>query len=167
MQLLRDEHEQLWRRAESILTTARDVGPADSAVIRSGLDHALEFLDGHLIPHAFAEDRALYPAVQRIMGASQATATTSRDHEEVTRFLAELKEAQSALPAGYLSIANANELRRILYGLYALLKLHFAKEEEIYLPLLEEHMAEPEAAALFSEMEHATEQARSHQFDTA
>jgi iron-sulfur cluster repair protein YtfE (RIC family) len=167
MQPLRDEHEGLWPRVEKILAIARAVGQADSTTIRRGLDETLEFLDGDLVPHAYAEDRALYPAVQRIMGAPQATATMSRDHVEVTRFLGDLKEARKALPAGDLSIAEASELRRILYGLYALLKVHFAKEEEIYLPLLEGTLSEREAASLFTEMEHAAAQARGHQVDTA
>jgi iron-sulfur cluster repair protein YtfE (RIC family) len=167
MQPLRDEHEGLWPRVETILATARGVGQVDSASIRRGIDAALEFLDGDLIPHALAEDRALYPAVQRIMGAAHATATMSRDHVEVTRFLSDLREARAALTAGDVSIAEANELRRILYGLYALLRVHFAKEEEIYLPLLEEHLSEQEAATLFTEMEHAAAEARGHQVHTA
>ena len=32
---------------------------------------------------------------------------------------------------------TANALRRVLYGLFAIITLHLAKEDEIYLPLLE------------------------------
>lgn len=32
----------------------------------------------------------------------------------------------------------ANDLRRILYGTYAILKVHFAKEEDMYLSFLDE-----------------------------
>jgi hypothetical protein len=46
-------------------------------------------------------------------------------------------------------------LRRILYGLYALVKVHFAKEEEIYLPLLETHLTGDEGRQLFESMERA------------
>ena len=40
-------------------------------------------------------------------------------------------------PAPVRSRRDLPELRRLLYGLHALLKLHMAQEEESYLPLLE------------------------------
>ena len=40
-----------------------------------------------------------------------------------------------------------------LYGLYAIVKVHFAKEEEIYLPILEARLTPEEAARMFEEME--------------
>ncbi len=36
---------------------------------------------------------------------------------------------------------DLRDLRRTLYGLHAILRLHFAQEEEQYLPLLEEGAA--------------------------
>jgi hypothetical protein len=35
-------------------------------------------------------------------------------------------------------------LRRVLYGLYALINLHFAKEEEIYADVLEHRLSTTE-----------------------
>lgn len=43
----------------------------------------------------------------------------------------------------------------MLYGLAALVVLHFAKEEEVYLPLLGVRLTATEAAVLFREMETA------------
>ncbi len=37
----------------------------------------------------------------------------------------------------------------MLYGLYSIVKLHFAKEEEIYLPILDNHLSEGDAHELF------------------
>jgi iron-sulfur cluster repair protein YtfE (RIC family) len=160
MQPLKDEHHELWPRVESLLSTAKAVGGADANSIRFQLDAILAFLQDDLIPHAFAEDRVLYPAVERAMGATGATATMSRDHLEVAHLVDDLDRAHRALPAGQLGDVEATELCRILFSLYALLKLHFAKEEEIYLPLLEDRLSDPEAAKMFSEMEEAANQAR-------
>jgi iron-sulfur cluster repair protein YtfE (RIC family) len=44
------------------------------------------------------------------------------------------------------------ELQRILYGLYAVIRLHFAKEEELYLPLLDAGLGSAEAAEMFRAM---------------
>ena len=57
------------------------------------------------------------------------------------------------------SVAQA-ALRRVLYGLYALVKVHFAKEEEVYLPLLDARLAEGEAHAMFEAMEAVAKEAK-------
>jgi iron-sulfur cluster repair protein YtfE (RIC family) len=97
MQPLRDEHKELWPHVEKLLSIAGTVGQSDPAAIRRDLEEAFEFLNGHLIPHAVAEDCVLYPTVQRIMGATEATATMSRDHVEVARFLTDLNLVRRSL----------------------------------------------------------------------
>jgi iron-sulfur cluster repair protein YtfE (RIC family) len=49
----------------------------------------------------------------------------------------------------------ANGLRRVLYGLHHLVKVHFAKEEEVYLPILDERLSQAEADAMFAAMGHS------------
>lgn len=85
------------------------------------------FLADHLIPHAEVEERVLYPAIGRVLGAAEATATMSRDHVEIGRLARELRELGKT--ADGLSEGRQATLRRVLYGLYTLVKVHFAKEE--------------------------------------
>ena len=156
MDPLRDEHSTLLPHIERLRTTADAVGDAPLDEVQALVNESFEFLVHHLIPHARAEDKALYPIVQQVMGAPTATATMSRDHIEVdqlTRDLGGLRDHLAASPAVPSELAR--ELRRVLYGLYALVKVHFAKEEEIYLPLLDARLTAPEAARLFSQMEAA------------
>ncbi|HYM92052.1 MAG TPA: hemerythrin domain-containing protein [bacterium] len=120
-----------------------------------------EFLTHHLIPHAQAEDRALYPTVAKIMGAPQATATMSRDHVEVGRLTEELKLLRTRLSGAAVGEAEAKALRRVLYGLYAVVKVHFAKEEEVYLPILDAHLSPQEAHRMFEAIEEAAKAAKS------
>jgi hypothetical protein len=47
-----------------------------------------------------------------------------------------------------------------LYGLYALVKVHFAKEEEIYLPLLDARLTAEEARQMFAALESAAAEAK-------
>ena len=51
-------------------------------------------------------------------------------------------------------------LRQVLYGLYALVKVHFAKEEEVYLPLLDARLSAAEAHQMFEAMETAAHEAK-------
>ena len=78
-----------------------------------------------------------------------------RDHVEVGRLTAELGTLRAQLVGTALDPAQAKALRRILYGLYALVSVHFAKEEEIYLPILDQRLSAEEARDLFAAMDHA------------
>lgn len=148
-QPLRDEHRELMPELEILREAATDTG---SPAARDLLDRALEFLQGHLIPHARAEEAALYPVVGRLMGAPAATATMTRDHVEVADLTGQLASLRDRWEG---ASADREEAQRLLYGLHALLHVHFAKEEEIYLPLLDEQLSADDAAAMFAAMEDA------------
>lgn len=152
-QPLRDEHKELWPHVEALRTVADSLDDAPYNTVCQGVDDIYSFLTGHLIPHAEAEEASLYPMVAEIMGAPQATATMSRDHVEVGRLIQELALLRSGIAGGTMNPAQARALRRILYGLYMLLKVHFAKEEEIYLPLLDAKLTPETARQLFDAME--------------
>lgn len=149
---LRAEHRELLPHIEELRVAAEAVGTVPPERVVALVDHCVSFLTDHLIPHAKAEEAALYPVVQKVMGAPRATATMSRDHQEVGRLAAELQDLRARLTAGNVDGGPAADLRRVLYGLYTLVKVHFAKEEEVYLPLLEERLHPDEAEAMFTAM---------------
>lgn len=155
MQPLRDEHQALLPEVERMRQVADQVGEMGPGELSDQVAGAHRFLTAHLIPHADAEDAALYPVVARLMGAPRATATMSRDHAEVARLTGELG---GLLDRG-ITGADAKALRRLLYGLYALISVHFAKEEEIYVPLLEEALTADGAQRMLREMGHAAHHA--------
>lgn len=155
-QPLRDEHRSLWPRVEQLREAADAVGTADARTVSDQLAQAHDFLTAHLIPHATAEEYALYPAVERILGAPGSTATMARDHVEVARLAQELGKLRERRPGPDTERA----VRRVLYGLYALLKVHFAKEEEVYLPLLDARLAPAAAEEMFSAMHQAAGKAK-------
>lgn len=160
MQPLRDEHQELRPHIEQLRQAADRVGAAPVDEVRRAVDEAHAFLLHHLIPHAQAEDQALYPVVARLMGAPEATATMRRDHVEVGRLCQELGNLRSRLAYSDIDDDLARELRRVLYGLHALVNVHFAKEEEIYLPLLDTRLTPEEARTLFFDMEAAADRAK-------
>jgi iron-sulfur cluster repair protein YtfE (RIC family) len=154
-QPLRDEHKELIPHIEKILEVADSIPESSLDEMREGVKEVYEFLAYHLLPHAQAEDAALYPTVQKVLGSPQATRTMSRDHVEVGRYIEELAALQQEL-----SPKNFKALQRILYGLYALVKVHFAKEEEVYLPILEEGLSGESAKEMFEAMESAAGRAK-------
>lgn len=159
-QPLRDEHAHLLPHIEALREVADQVGDSGIDVLRQELSGVVAFLTDHLIPHALAEDAVLYPVVGAAMGAPEATATMRRDHVEVGRLTDELGALRHQLTGAALEPGTAKALRRLLYGLYALIKVHFVEEEEIFLPVLDRHLSAEDAKALFAAMEeHAADHA--------
>jgi len=151
-QPLRDEHRGLRTHVDEILAVADALEDHRPEALIDRLEQTASFLRQDLLRHAGAEEAALYPAVGRLMGAPEATATMSRDHREIAGLSERLHRLVGQLQVGDVDPA---ELRRLLYGLHAIVALHFAKEEEVYLPLLDERLSPDEARRLFGDLEAA------------
>ena len=131
------EHDAM-RRDLSVL---RDIGhlltSGQRAQALALLDRADDFLRDTLLPHEHAEDRMLYPALARPLGSAEATATMSRMHGEIDRLSGRLHaHREAADAAGGITDDQTDDLLACLYGLHALLSLHFSVEEESYFALL-------------------------------
>lgn len=126
---------------------AHHVDAITNAKSRAETDAFVSFLRNDLMPHAHGEERHLYPRIDLLMREhGRATATMSVDHEFIETYIEEIERTTAALKA-----ANDEErpglfkhLGEVAQQLSAILKLHLEKEERVYLPLLEEHLAEKE-----------------------
>ncbi len=85
----------------------------------------------------------------------------SRDHLEVMRLTEELEALRLHVFYAPVSESDEQALRRVLYGLYAISKLHLAKEEEIYFPMLEARLPAEEVERLVEAMESTVTEAKS------
>jgi iron-sulfur cluster repair protein YtfE (RIC family) len=159
-QPLRDEHKELLPHIERLRAVADSIGTAPIESVRQNLEEIYTFLTGQLTPHAQAEERVLYPTVGRLMGAAEATAKMSQEHTAIHRYTQELGTLRLSLSDASLSETEEQALRRVLYGLYALVKEHFAKEEEIYLPFLDARLTAQEALQMFEALEMAAHEAK-------
>lgn len=152
---IRAEHEDLRPHVDQLRITADAVGATSVDVLRELTEACLRFIVHDLIPHADSEGDVLYEAVAKVFGSSEATATMVRDHVEVRRYAEELSTLHGSLMAGHrLTEDLARDLRRILYGLYAIVTLHFAKEDEVYATVLSARLAESEEARLLERLSH-------------
>jgi heavy metal translocating P-type ATPase len=123
----RHEHAGLRQLAESLRSAGEAIG-ADDAVPQ--LAPILARLRDDLLPHQRAEERALYPEAAARLGGQDPMAPLIRMHAEI--------EAQVERLAALLHVAEgegwraaAPELRRTLFALEALLRLHLSIEEEM------------------------------------
>jgi hemerythrin-like domain-containing protein len=159
-QPLRDEHKELFPHVDRIRQVAELIGEAHIMEIREGVENVYNFLAYHLKPHAEAEDAALYPVIQKVLGSPDATKTMSRDHVEVGRYIEDLDTLRKQLSNDALTPQQVKSLQRVLYGVYALVKVHFAKEEEVYLPILDQRLTPESAKEMFEAMEAAADTAK-------
>ena len=148
----RNEHEQLLDHIEHIAKAAREVprlSDEERGVLR---ERILGFLRGTLIPHAKAEEDVLYPAWSTLVGFPDAAAPMIHDHEAIVARIDQLARAD---------IHDVDALQELLYGLYALISVHFRKEEDLQLPAFD--AAPPEITkAVIARMETATGHAHEH-----
>jgi hemerythrin superfamily protein len=124
---LHHEHELLLGHVENIRATARALPALEPTERDLRIDAVREFLRGTLLPHAEVEEVELYPRVAEILGHPRATAPMIHDHLAIRERLIELEQAPD----------DVVKLQEHLYGLHALIREHFRKEEELYLPLVE------------------------------
>jgi heavy metal translocating P-type ATPase len=133
------EHDELRETVESLREAADQlVAGADADALQS-LTCAYASLTDRILPHEHAEETRLYPALARPLGSGEATATMSRTHAEIQR-LADRIGTHVALAKADNAIQpdQVDDLLSCLYGLYALLRLHFLQEEENYFTLTED-----------------------------
>ncbi len=125
------------RAAADAMETAR---PAE-AVALARSTHRL--LAEQVVPHETAEERELYPALNRVLGGKDPTATMSRAHAEIAHQVGRLGRLLGDIGRGAPDHADVADLRGLLYGLHAILRLHIAQEDESYLCLAEDAPATP------------------------
>ncbi len=125
---LRAEHdgvlpliEQIRSCADQLSETECDLLPARTLLGR---------LETELLPHEQAEEELLLPLVARALGGTDATAALSRTHAEIEHQVGKLRRLLVGIDADTSQAEDVVELRRLLYGLYAVLRLHNAQEEE-------------------------------------
>ncbi len=109
---------------------------------------------GTLLPHIDRVETTLYPELDRLMQNRHSMTQMRNEHEDIRGLVERLGTFGEAIEADALGPAGTIGLRRVLYRLYALLKVHLAEEEE-YLRVLEHNLSDGEQAELVKGMEHA------------
>jgi len=132
---LRIEHQRLIPQLDRL----RDVADAlDNQSPGDGLRSLREveqFLEEEIVPHEANDETEIYPRMTEILPGDDPMATMSRAHREIFHLVDLFQRQVADLPAGGPEPADITDLRRTLYGLHAILRLHFDQEEELYASL--------------------------------
>jgi heavy metal translocating P-type ATPase len=131
-QRFRAEHEAIRADIDQLRMAAETLTePGAMARVR----RVCELLTSEVWPHEHAEESDLYPALNRVLGGADPTAPMSRAHAEIAVQIARLGRLADDIGDREPDDTDVAELRGILYGLHAILRLHTAQEDEAYLSL--------------------------------
>jgi len=121
----RREHAELHAHIEHIGQAAREVRNLERSEREVLVGRIVGFLTGTLVPHARAEEEVLYPEWAKLVGFDDAAVPMVHDHEAIVARVERLEQTD---------VDEIDALQELLYGLYALIGVHFRKEEDIQLP---------------------------------
>ncbi len=144
-QRLREGHAVALTAVESIRTVADGLDRHDPDV--APVVALLARLRRDLVPHERADEDELMPIVTRALGAPAARGLR-RTHAEIEQQVGRLRRLLDDIAdAGRVRPEDVTELRRLLYGLYAVCRLHNAQEEEGAFALVPHPAGTPAAQA--------------------
>ena len=128
----RTEHRAIRVGIDQLRATA-DTLDAPGAMTR--VRQAYRMLTDEIWPHEAAEEAELYPSQNRLLGGADPTAPMSRAHAEIAYQIARLGRLIDDIGDRTPDQDDLADLRGVLYGLHAILRLHTVQEDETYLSL--------------------------------
>ena len=117
--------------------------------VRLAAEHG--FIVGQLVPHMERAEATLYPELERLMQNRHSMTPMRHEHAVLRRLITELGASR-----GHITGFGAQlRLRRLLFRMYALIKIHLG-EEEAYIDILRRNLSPAEAAEVARGLAHAT-----------
>ncbi len=112
------------------------------------------FIASRLVPHMEAIETTLYGRLEEVMDRRHSMAPMREEHERLRALFGSLCEYRDLVADERLTEADQVGLRRVLYRLYGMLKVHLA-EEELYLGVLDRNLSAEEKDLLAQGIDHA------------
>jgi heavy metal translocating P-type ATPase len=131
----RSQHASLRASIEEIRRVADSLGSLPPAQTRRDVEAIYEMLIRDIQPHEEEEEAILYPLLRRLMGGREPLGAMSHAHREIAHQIRRLGQVIGELPSDTIDNVDLTELRGLLYGLYFIVKLHTAQEDQNYLYL--------------------------------
>lgn len=153
-QVSHEHHERLMHHLDAMTGAGDQVGVAPVAELRPRVGEVSAFLNGLLLPHMAAAEHTLYPELERMLQNRHSMSPMRREHDEIRLLVAELDRLRARLDAGPLHTSETVALRRVIFRLYAMLKVHLA-EEQLYLGIIEHDVSAEGAKRLAAAMDHS------------
>jgi hypothetical protein len=150
----RHHHDAIQPHLDRLPELAAMLGPSADPELAAAFEQECRFVTGQLVPHIEATEAALYDRLESVMEGRHSMAPMRAEHDLLRHLISSLCGYRAQLLAGALTEAEVVGLRRVLYRLYAILKVHLAEEEQ-YLAVLDHALTDEEKDRLALGLEHA------------
>jgi heavy metal translocating P-type ATPase len=138
---LRDDHTAIAPVVENVRAVADALASRHDTTDLDSARGLLLRLQAQVMPHERAEQDLLYPAIARALGGADPIGAMSRSHAEIEHQVGLLARLLADIGSDPPEFEDVVELCRLLYGLYAVLRLHNAQEDEWAFSLLPDTLA--------------------------
>jgi iron-sulfur cluster repair protein YtfE (RIC family) len=148
-----EHHERIMSHVDRMPALGDLIGPSVTDALRTQLDELVPFLTGTLVPHVDTAEQTLYPELERLQQNAHSMTPMRREHDRIRHLVDDLAALRRVFDVGTPGIRDTVALRRSVFALYALLKVHLA-EEELYMHIVERGVSTDAANALAAAMDH-------------
>jgi hypothetical protein len=149
-----EHHARLLPHVDRLQTLAEMVGHVECTSLHPMFEDEYRFIVGQLVPHMRVIEDALYGRIEAELSGHHSLAPMREEHRIISRLIAELGDYRAHAAECTWSAVEGMALRRVLYRLHSLLKVHLA-EEELYLQVLERGVSDREKDVLARSLDHA------------
>jgi hypothetical protein len=149
-----EHHALIEPHVDRLPQLADMIGRVDPDHFSRAFQEECGFIVGRLVPHMEAIEAALYGRLDAIMEGRHSMAPMRQEHEQLRALFRSLCRYGELAAGGELADADEIGLRRVLFRLYAMLKVHLA-EEELYLGVLDRNVGDDEKDRLAQGIDHA------------
>lgn len=130
-QQLAEGHGPLMLVLEDLRSVAGILDTTDEATALASLRAVATRISEEVVPHEREDESQIYPGVAERLGGNDPLAPMSRTHQEIFHLASLLDRLVNDAAVDGFAAEDRSEARRILYSLDAILRLHFAQEEEL------------------------------------
>jgi heavy metal translocating P-type ATPase len=138
---LKAEHLHLMPALDDIARVADRLDRLDPDDAVAEVRRIDTFVQQDVLPHEESDDREIYPILADIMGGDDPLAAMSLTHSEIFHLAGVFHRMAQDLDQDGPAALDVFDLRRTMYGLHAILRLHFAQEEALYQSLDDDYPA--------------------------
>ncbi len=158
VETVEQEHEQFLPHLEDIREVADSIGRASVTSLLRRIRDVHDFLAHRLMPHAVAEGRLMLPLVKELAGGREIAVEMNRCHAQLGRLTDQLESSMERATREGMDDEVEAELRRILYGIHAVLSAHLAQAQEVFTAAIGPDRTPAERAEMFEAVERSAKE---------
>ena len=152
-----EHHARIQMHVDRLPVLADEMGKVGIDAFIADFEAECAFISTQLMPHMEAIETSLYVELERLMAHRHSMDPMREEHARLRDLFGSLCHYRRSIERGEFEPDDEVALRRVLYRLYGLLKVHLA-EEEMYLTVVDREVSDLDKEVLTRALDHAGSQ---------